>query len=380
MMLLWRPGAGPKVAAGGGVLLAGALVLATSVLAEGEPGRFAAAFQNVAPIVLLAVLAQLQPVWPALRPLVWLVFGLLLIAGFGLVLAATLMPLDPGTTGDLPPDAARPLLVALGVGVLGLLGSFSLLIGGAWARLVRRIGGQVDRSDLRHAQALVGLVAASVLAFVPMIALSGEAPVLRIAAVDPDFFGRDRSSSGQLLDLVYDLAWTIPLALLLVGVPIRRTVREALVRLGIRPIGPRGLVVGVGAAGVLWVVGTVLDQVTFWLWGVTGWPRTDAELVDRLMGAALSPLGAFVAAIAAGLGEELMMRGVLQPRFGWLLPNLAFTAAHALQYNLDALVGVFALGALLALVRARWSTSEGIIAHTLYDLVLFLGGALETTG
>jgi membrane protease YdiL (CAAX protease family) len=97
------------------------------------------------------------------------------------------------------------------------------------------------------------------------------------------------------------------------------------------------------------------------------------------MGAALTPVGAFVAAIAAGLGEELMMRGVLQPRFGWLLPNLAFTAAHALQYNLDALVGVFVLGAILALVRARWSLTEGIIAHALYDLVLFLGGSLEVT-
>jgi hypothetical protein len=35
------------------------------------------------------------------------------------------------------------------------------------------------------------------------------------------------------------------------------------------------------------------------------------------------------------------------------------------------------LGALLALVRARWSTSEAIVAHTLYDLVLFMGGTME---
>jgi membrane protease YdiL (CAAX protease family) len=57
--------------------------------------------------------------------------------------------------------------------------------------------------------------------------------------------------------------------------------------------------------------------------------------------------------------------------------NLAFTAAHALQYNLDALIGVFMAGAILALVRARWSTSEAIVAHALYDLVLFLGGSLD---
>jgi membrane protease YdiL (CAAX protease family) len=377
MMLLWRPGAGRKVAAGAGVLLAGALVLAIGAVAEGEVAQFASAFLNVAPIVLLAVLAQLQPVWPALRPLVWLVFGLLMVAGLALVVVATVLPFDLEAGSDLPPDAARAMLVALGLGVLGLVGSLSLLIGGLWVRLARWLGGQVDPTDPRHAQALVGLVAASTLAFVPTIALGGEAPALRISEVDPAFFDRDRSTGGQLLDLVYNLAWTIPLALLLVGVPIQRTVRAALGRLGIRPIGLRGLGVGIGAAAVLWVVGTVLDQVTYWFWGLTGWPRTDPELVERLMSVALSPLGALVAATAAGVGEELMMRGVLQPRFGWLLPNLAFTAAHALQYNLDALIGVFVAGAILALVRARWSTSEAIVAHALYDLVLFLGGSID---
>ena len=348
-----------------------------SVLAEGEIARFAAAFQNIAPIILLAVLAQLQPAWPALRPLVWLVFGLLMTIGLALVVAATVMPFAPGASGDFPPDAAGALTVALGAAALGLFASLSLLIGGLWVRLARWLGGQDVPADPRHAQALVGLVAASTLAFVPLLALGGEAPALRVAEIDPDFFSRDRSTGGQLLDLVYDLAWTIPLALLLVGVPVQRTVRAALVRLGVRPIGLRGLGVGVGAAAVLWIVGTVLDQVTSWLWGVAGWPRTDADLVNVMMDVALSPIGALVAATAAGVGEELMMRGVLQPRFGWLLPNLAFTAAHALQYNLDALIGVFVLGAVLALVRARWSTSEAILAHALYDLILFLGGTFD---
>lgn len=355
------------------MLLAGALVLATGALAEGEIAQFAGAFLNVAPLVLLAVLAQIQPVWPALRPLVWLVFGLLMLAGLALVVAATALPLDLEASGEPSPEAALPIVLALGLGMLGTFAALSLLVGGLWARLARWLGGQVDRADARHAQAMVGLVAASLLAFVPLVALGGNAPALLIAEADPTFFGQDRSDGGQILDLVYDLAWMIPLALLLVGVPLQRTLREALVRLGLRPLGLRGLLIGVVAAGVLWIVGTVLDQATFWLWGALGWPRTSGVLVEHLMSVALSPLGALVAATAAGLGEELMMRGVLQPRFGWLLPNLAFTAAHALQYNLDALVGVFALGAVLALVRARWSTSEAILAHALYDLILFLG-------
>src|SRR5688572_28788422 len=119
-MLLWRPGASRKVAAGVGVLLACALVLAASVLAEGEVAQFAGAFLNVAPLVLLAVLAQLQPVWPALRPLVWLVFGLLMLVGLALVLAATVMPFDLESRGEVSSDAAGALIVALGLGALGL--------------------------------------------------------------------------------------------------------------------------------------------------------------------------------------------------------------------------------------------------------------------
>jgi membrane protease YdiL (CAAX protease family) len=375
-MRLWSPGQGRKAAAGVGVLLAGALVLAVGALAEGEVARFAGAFQNVAPLVLLAVLAQLRPFWPRLTPLLWLVFGLLMAAALALVVAATLMALDLGGTGPLPPDAGGRLLVAFGLGTVGLIASLCLLVGGLWARLAAALGGRVERADPRHAQALVGLVAASLLAFVPTIALGGEAPALRLAEVDPGFFARERSAGGQLLDQVYDLAWMIPLALLLVGVPLQRTMREALVRLGFRPVGLRGIGIGIGAAAVLWVAGTAMDHLTYGLWGIAGWPRTEAALVERLMSAAFSPVGAVVAATAAGLGEELMMRGVLQPRFGWLLPNLAFTAAHALQYNLDALVGVFVLGAILAFVRARWSTSEAILAHALYDLVLFLGGSI----
>ena len=377
MSLLWRAGAGRDMLLGVGVLLAGALVLAVSVVADGEIAQFAGAFGNVAPIVLLAVLAQVSPSWPSLRPLVWLVFGLLMLLGLALVAAATVMPFDVASDGESSPEAVNALFLASSLGAVATLGAFSLLIGGAWVRLAHWLGGQVDPADPRHAQAMVGLVAASVLAFVPLLVLGGEAPALSVTEADPEFFGRDRSSGGQILDLVYDLAWTIPLALLLVGVPIRRSLGAALVRLGIEPLGLRGFGVAVAAAAVLWVVATVLDGATSWLWGATGWPRTDGALVEQLMRVALSPIGALVAATAAGLGEELLMRGVLQPRFGWFLPNLAFTAAHALQYNLDALLGVFVLGAILALVRARWNTSVAIVAHALYDLVLFLGGALD---
>ncbi|MCX7861282.1 MAG: hypothetical protein N2385_14415 [Chloroflexus sp.] len=40
-----------------------------------------------------------------------------------------------------------------------------------------------------------------------------------------------------------------------------------------------------------------------------------------------------VIGVTAGLGEELGVRGVLQPRLGIWLSNLFFTSLHAFQYN-----------------------------------------------
>ena len=74
-MLRWKPGAGGRVLAGVGVLLAGAIVLAVSALADGELARFAGAFLNAAPFVLLAMLRR-SATWR--RQVLWLnIAGLL---------------------------------------------------------------------------------------------------------------------------------------------------------------------------------------------------------------------------------------------------------------------------------------------------------------
>ena len=65
MLAPWLPGSGRQVAIGVGILLAGAIVLSISATADGELAKLTGAFANVAPLVLLAVLAQLQPFWPS---------------------------------------------------------------------------------------------------------------------------------------------------------------------------------------------------------------------------------------------------------------------------------------------------------------------------
>ena len=104
-----------------------------------------------------------------------------------------------------------------------------------------------------------------------------------------------------------------------------------------------------------------------------GGPTTDGALVRRLFGAPIStPLGILIVGLSAGVGEELVTRGLLQPRLGWFLPNLAFAAAHAFQYGADGLLVVFVVGSVLAYVRHRWNTTASIITHMTYDIVLLL--------
>jgi membrane protease YdiL (CAAX protease family) len=123
-----------------------------------------------------------------------------------------------------------------------------------------------------------------------------------------------------------------------------------------------------------------LDWLTSLVWEAAGWPRTDSSALELLFEAHSSATGALSVGITAGLGEELVVRGLLQPRLGWFLPNLAFTAAHGYQYGLDGLISVFVTGAALAWVRHRWNTTASALTHGIYDFILVLGSILQLPG
>ncbi|MEM9569045.1 MAG: CPBP family intramembrane glutamic endopeptidase, partial [Cyanobacteria bacterium P01_E01_bin.34] len=79
-----------------------------------------------------------------------------------------------------------------------------------------------------------------------------------------------------------------------------------------------------------------------------------------------------VIGFSAGLGEELAFRGVLQPRLGLWLSNLFFTSVHAFQYNWDALIVIFVVGAVCGIVRQRINTTTCAIVHGVYNFLLIM--------
>ena len=90
----------------------------------------------------------------------------------------------------------------------------------------------------------------------------------------------------------------------------------------------------------------------------------------------VTPVGAVLIGITAGLGEELAVRGLLQPRIGLIASNLVFTGFHAFQYGADGLLSVFIIGVILGVVRARTNTTTSAIVHGVYDFTLVLIAAL----
>jgi membrane protease YdiL (CAAX protease family) len=130
---------------------------------------------------------------------------------------------------------------------------------------------------------------------------------------------------------------------------------------------------GLGFGVVLAAVAAFLiDPGINGLWKAMGWQTTNTAAFDQLLSNLVTPWGAVLIGITAGLGEELAVRGLLQPRIGIIASNLVFTGFHAFQYGVDGLLSVFIIGIILGVVRARTNTTTSAIVHGTYDFTLVM--------
>ncbi len=359
------------------------LLFAVGSAIGGEPGQIMAASVNTLPFAMLAVLAYLggeRPNWAWVATALWL---MLMIGGVSLI--ALGLSLNVLTSGLSPGAGALPMLAPadlarLGLVVLGITGSIAigaLFILPGMRRLVARIV-PINPASFVHTVALIAVATIGLIAIVPLVVLGAPPFLTLVDDLAAQAGGRD--PAGLLRDQVYSLIWTIPAAILAVGFGITRDLRGALARLGLTRPTLRQALLGLGLAlllaGAVQVIGTGIE----WLWGLMGWPVTDEEAFDQLFAFAMNPAGAVVIGISAGLGEELAVRGVLQPRLGLLLSNLFFMSLHAFQYNWDALLVVFLVGVVCGVVRQRSSTSVAAIVHGGYNFTLIMLAALGVGG
>ncbi|HEV3204462.1 MAG TPA: type II CAAX endopeptidase family protein [Gemmataceae bacterium] len=362
----------------------------------GEVGRIAAAGLESIPFLLLAVLAyggNRQGWLRVITGIYWVLLVGAVAAGAWLLTVVGMFDwskaallsdptMKPGRDYNLP-DLFRPGSVqVLGLSLLCLVAAFSL---GAICFLaaVRRFFANLvpmNAESFVHATALATVVGLTLISFVPL-GILGEPPLLRLLKqVAEQKAAPDWSESIQLRDQIYSLLWLVPAAIIAAGYPQSRTFRQTMVRVGL--VSPRRwqILLAVGAAaGLVWGMLGFEFGITS-LWKKMDWPETDAKAFNDMMRFAINPIGAVIVGVVAGLGEELGIRGVLQPRMGIVLSNLFFTSLHAFQYNFDGLASVFLIGLVLGVIRKYTNTTTSAMVHGLYDGLLIEFAYLQLPG
>ncbi|MGF1471549.1 MAG: type II CAAX prenyl endopeptidase Rce1 family protein [Rubrobacteraceae bacterium] len=165
------------------------------------------------------------------------------------------------------------------------------------------------------------------------------------------------------------LASQIPfliVAVLGVGVGVRRNFRQTLSRLGYGAISVRQL--GVVAVFVLGALALSIAANGLFAYLQPDLHRTVGDLSNSLFNPrGLGPVAAvsfaLLLGLGAGLGEETLFRGALQPTLGLVPAALLFASMH-IQYGPSVLLGyVFLLGLGLGLLRRYTNTTASFLAH-----------------
>lgn len=215
-----------------------------------------------------------------------------------------------------------------------------------------------DPDSSVHTTAIVLVLAVMVwamAAFVLQGGLSGYAASLEANAVRP-------------VDLVFQAVLQVVVAVLGVGLALRRSLPAVLERLALRLPTNADLMWGVGIGGLFIAVMMVFSA----LWAALVSPEVFAEqtqAVNQLNAAfATLPL-AFVVAVSAAVGEEIWIRGALQPVFGIGLTSVFFTLLHTQVTLTPAALLIFVISLGLGWLRQRQSTTAAVIAHFVYNFV-----------
>ncbi|MBI3538802.1 MAG: CPBP family intramembrane metalloprotease, partial [Candidatus Eisenbacteria bacterium] len=167
---------------------------------------------------------------------------------------------------------------------------------------------------------------------------------------------------------VSTLLGMVVLAFGAVGFWIRRDAPATLDRLGLEPLRLSHVVVAIAGVAALFVLNMGTEQLQH-RWFPDQWAH-DQRINDMLAGG-ITMSATILVGVGAGIGEELTMRGALQPRLGLVLTSLLFAALHV-HYSWFGMAMIFVLGLALGAIRKWTSTTVSILVHTIYDIAAVL--------
>ena len=296
-------------------------------------------------VVVVANAGERSEIWEMVA------YGLVALAGAGLVILAALMglgallPASSGVAGQSPLDLLRGSGGLVAAAVACLLALLPPVRHWVAHRLPLRAESPANAVALSMAAIGIGSWAALVTRLPNAETLSLK-PTVPLAILNE-----------------------LPLALaglLGVGMLIRRNWRQSWDRLGVKSLTGRQVLVSLMAVVGLLALGYGLDAAERTL-------MPDAYEALESMGKAMwgdmrTPLAALLVSLASGTCEEILFRGALQPRLGLVVTSVFFAAVHT-QYGITlSLLSVLLAGFVLGLFRQRINTTACIAIHVLYNL------------
>jgi membrane protease YdiL (CAAX protease family) len=210
-----------------------------------------------------------------------------------------------------------------------------------------------------------------------VVVLANNVSNLLAFVLAPNAFGSVFSSTGRLSPFTV-LVNQLPLVIVAVfgvGLGVQRNFRQTLARLGYGPLTLPQL--GVVA---LFVVGAILlSLVSDYLFSIL---QPDLyEEVGRVSGGLFGTEGlglgsvilfALLIGLGAGIGEETLIRGAVQPALGITLASVLWASLHVEYGPSILLIYIFLLSIALGILRRRVNTTATFVAHSCYNASLVL--------
>ncbi len=315
----------------------------------------------VLPYLAILVVVVVANIGVSRRGWRWATYGALAVLNAGAFAwgaLALLLPTLLVLTGASP-EAAEPGASLRNLGIVTAIGS--LIASLCLLRPVRRVLARrvpLDPTSPVHTAALVLYVhlASSSLG---LLSIGQDWMLGGLQAVQADVTS---VVSGQVVFLLLALAG--------VGLGVRRSLEATLRRLNLHLPTAKQALLALAATVALLAIDYGVSRVWEQLWP-TNYEQV-MSMSEMLFSQFATPVGALLLGVSAGMGEEILFRGALQPRFGLLLTTVLFACGHV-QYGLSpALLEILVMGFALGYVRDRANTGTCVLIHAGYNTLSML--------
>jgi uncharacterized protein len=305
----------------------------------------------VIPGIILALLlsswAHFADDRPPLRVALYVVFGLgaMALAAFGALIVLMSDQLIAEFEDDLFAFRTGAFLLATGL-VSGLL----LL------PPVRSVLARIIPIKANSIPDMVGLII--------MVSVS----IMMIWTIDLTFAennGETDLSPVDGISLVFQALLLVAIAYFAIGGAINRDFSSVQHRLGLFMPTARQVAISFMLIIPLFIVSAIGGLLTDMF--QPGFTDEIDDIMGEVTGDLISVQGALLIGLTAGIGEEILFRGAIQPKYGIAFTSIIFTLIHV-QYGFSfVLLGVFLTSIIFGIQRIKMNTTCCIITHAAYN-------------